>query len=167
MTKKEYEERVALEMNSFNAMVDYVKDKMSNKTKDSLYKIFIGAENWEFQKETLSESEYKKYRDEMVAAQLAGEYLAEDIGEPLTPELVKKYTDPVFNWNLGNHFVKNAIKAMDNFPQQLASILAETGEAELDPQKFQYLGGKTYRYAGVFIISFRNSPAQVEVRYMA
>lgn len=167
MTEKEYKERVELEAKSYYAMVDYVKNNMKDSTKDSLYKIFIGVDNWTFKKETLSYKEYAKYRDEMVAAQLAGEYLAEDIGEPLTPELIKKYTDPVFNWNMGNQFTKNAVKAMQNFPNQLAAILSETGEGELDPKKMVYLGGKTYRYANMFIISFRNSPAEVEVRYMA
>lgn len=160
----EKEKQHSIEM--FNKALDYVKNKMSAEAKDRIYKIGIGQIGWELKKETLSTKQYNKLRDEFIATSLTMDALGDEIAE-YSSEYVKKFEKSYYRLETADHFSKNAIKAMEtHFKDQTANILAVTGEAKLDYTKMKYVGNKTYVYNEMFIISFENSPAAVEIRYL-
>lgn len=161
-----YEERKQYELAVFENAKNYVKDHMSEENKDRIYKISIGPVGWELKKETLSPNRYKELRDNFIATSLAQDILADEV-EKITEDYIKDFEKSFFKFETANHFSQNALKAMkEHFPEQTASILQITGEPKLDIKKMRYVGSKTYIYADMFIISFENSPASVEVRYM-
>jgi len=161
------EQKANYEINLFDKAVKYVKNVMTEEKKEMIYRIGIGEFNWNIKKETLPEARYTDLRDKWIASSLAG-LGALDKVEDFTDEYVKKEFVNVFSrMSTSNHFVKNALKALNTtFKDQSMEILNITGEDSLDLQKLEYLGSKTYAYAGMFIISFENSPAAVEIRYM-
>lgn len=148
-------------------MKAFVKNEMNIESKERLYKVLIGMDAWRIEKELLTQAKYESERDGALAAYFMQDYLSEpSMDTPINHELIKKYSDPVLHLDEKNRFIRNAIKAMDKFPEQLQQILTQTGEAELDPKKMVYMGSHIYRYANMFIISFENSPAAAEVRYI-
>lgn len=161
-----YEERKKYELETYENVKKYVKNNMSEENKDRMYKIAIGPVGWEIKKETLSPQRYKELRDDFIAASLAEDAIIDNVTD-ITEEYVKSFEKTFWKFETANHFSKNAIKAMkESFPDQTANILAITGEAQLDINKMKYAGSKTYIYADMFILSFENSPASVEVRYL-
>lgn len=161
-----YEERKQYELAVFENAKQYVKNHMSEENKDRLYKIAIGPVGWELKKETLSPNRYKELRDNFIATSLAKDIIVDEV-EKITEEYVNDFEKSFFKFETANHFSQNALKAMkEHFPEQTANILQITGEAKLDVKKMRYVGSQTYIYADMFIISFENSPASVEVRYM-
>ena len=161
-----YEERKKYELETYENVKKYVKNNMSEENKDRMYKIAIGPVGWEIKKETLSPQRYKELRDDFIAASLTEDVIIDNVTD-ITEEYVKGFEKTFWKFETANHFSKNAIKAMEeNFSDQAANILAITGEAKLDINKMKYAGSKTYIYADMFILSFENSPASVEVRYL-
>lgn len=161
-----YEEQKEYERAIFNKAVEYVKNEMTNEVKDRIYKIAIGQVGWEIKKETLSPNEYSKLRDRFIAATFARVGLAEEV-QGFDKDWENKIAKRYYKIETSDHFSKNAITAMENnFKEQTAAILAETGETKLNPANMTYVGNNTYVYMGKFILSFENSPADVEVRQL-
>lgn len=161
-----YEERKNYELETYENVKKYVKDHMSEENKDRIYKIAIGPVGWEIKKETLSPQRYKDLRDDFIAASLTEDVIIDNVSN-ITEDYIKSFEKTFWKFETANHFSKNAIKAMnENFSDQTVNILAITGEPQLDINKMKYAGSKTYIYADMFILSFENSPASVEVRYL-
>lgn len=161
-----YEKQKEYERSIFNKAVDYVKKEMTDEVKDRVYKIAIGPVGWEIKKETLPPKEYANLRDRFIAATFARVGLAEEV-QGFDKDWEKKITKRYYKIETADHFSKNAVTAMENnFKEQTAAILAETGEAKLNPANMKYVGNNTYVYMEKFIISFENSPADVEIRQL-
>lgn len=161
-----YEEQKQYERDIFNKAVEYVKKEMTDEVKDRVYKIAIGPVGWEIKKETLSPKEYSNLRDRFIAATFARVGLAEEV-QGFDKDWEKKITKRYYKIEAADHFSKNAITAMENhFKEQTAAILAVTGETKLNPANMKYAGNNTYIYMEQFIISFENSPADVEIRQL-
>lgn len=161
-----YEDIKKQEQALYKKALNYVRTQMDSDMKDRFYKISIGQVGWEIKKETLPTEKYNELRDNFIAKDLTYYSLLEDVTD-FDKETIKRFSRGYFKAETAGHYQANAIKALeDNFQEQTAAILAITGESKLDSAKMQYLGSKTYSYAGIFLISFENSPASVEVRYL-
>ena len=163
MTKTEIEERIAYEKNLFEAVKEYVKNQMTENQKDTIFKI---AQANPVKFDILKENpNYKEIRDKAIARDLLGDALAYEIPvQKLNKKFVDKY---IADWDktaVSERYRDNAIKGLKSkFSTQYNIIIATTGESEINPMEFIYLGNNVYQYRN-FIISFMNSPVTVEIR---
>ena len=163
MTKQEIEARKQYERALFERVKNYVKNEMTNEQKDRIFRI---AQNNPIQFEILKDNpNYEALRDRAIAGDLLGDALAYEIQpDKLNKKFVDKYIEDWDKISLSEKYVDNAIKGLKSkFPEQYTAILLATGDSEINVNEFKYQGANVYIYKNV-IISFDNSPAQVEIR---
>lgn len=158
-----FEERKKYEADLYNAIKKYVKEDMTAKSKDKIFKI---AQPTPLHYEIIKENpNYEEIRDSFVARDLLAAGLSYEI--PID-KLDKKFVDIfIKDWDKIeeiNRFTNNAIKGLKNFPDKINQILTITGETELNPNKMKYLGSDMYLYNDYIFISFTRSPLTVDIR---
>lgn len=158
-----FEERKKYEADLYNAIKKYVKEDMTAKSKDKIFKI---AQPTPLHYEIIKENpNYEEIRDSFVARDLLAAGLSYEI--PID-KLDKKFVDTfIKDWDKIeeiNRFTNNAIKGLRSFPDKINQILTITGETELNPNKMKYLGSDMYLYNDYIFISFTRSPLTVDIR---
>ena len=163
MTKQEIEARKNYERALFERVKSYVKNEMTTEQKDRIFKI---AQNNPIQFDILKDNpNYEALRDRAIAGDLLGDALAYEIHpDKLNKKFVDKYIEDWDKVVVSERYVDNAIKGLKSrFPEQYRIILSITGDSEINVNEFKYQGANVYIYKNV-IVSFDNSPAQVEIR---
>ena len=90
------------------------------------------------------------------------EILPEDIG---SEEFIRFVDKDAEDFRIAKHFYSNVKRALDK-AGYMDFILEKTGQSEFDMDELEYLGGNAYKYMGLFLIDFSNSPFSIELRYL-
>lgn len=159
-----FEERKEYEMKLFNAVKEFVKNKMSPEDKDRIFEI---AQPSKMHYEVLRKNpNYAQKRDDFVARDLLATTLAYEVKPEAVAnnKFIKEYKKSWEKEATVKRYSDNAIKGLNKFPEKVKEILAITQEEYLNPERVQYLGSNSYLYANSIFINFTNSPLSVDIR---
>lgn len=150
-------------------MAEQIVAKLPDYLKDNIYKKIVTPDYYKI----ISTSKYyERERDKAISAKLWMFKTREEldnkfINEGYTAGTVQRFTELLEKKTQAVRFSDNAVKGLQkNFPDQYNELLALTGETELDPKGFFYVGDSRYVYKKRYMIHFEYSPQYIWIEQL-